>query len=362
MWNAGNAVKDGEEHGSRLAHYHFNDLYISTDLTVATIARRLVLSNSGQRAVNGVIPVPRALHEDLLGLRAEIARASTERGYFEREVQIQYDGVAYRGALIAEPDAEDVNLYEVEAPEIQTWCLRRIGNKPPVLRELNLPQFLFNSLMESVTNRGLVLISGSFGSGKTTTAAACIQSWVEASSEVAITLEDPPEFPLGVPEGQGMIYQVNITDRDPAIAIKHMRRHAPRYVFLGEIRTPETAKELLAMSASGPLVLCTLHASDPIQALTNLILFASSAMEPDMARQMAARCVSLIVHQEMVNGVVQAKLLEIKDDDYGIQQKIRSGRYDLLYEDFNLQKIRREQAAGGGGGAAAQRPRSNVRR
>lgn len=345
MWNAGNALKEGEILGDKIAHYHFNDLYISTDRTEVPIARRLVLSGSGQRALNGVHPVPRQVLPDLENLRKAIAEASTERGYFEREIQIKYDDVAYRGALIAEPDAPDANPYEAVSPEFQTWCLRRIGNAPPVLSELNLPRFLYKALREAVTSRGLVLISGSFGSGKTTTSAACLQTWVEDANEIGITLEDPPEFPLGVPEGKGKIYQINVSDRDPAEAIKHMRRHAPRFVFLGEIRTPETARELLHMSASGPLVLCTIHASDPIQALTSLILFASSSMEPDMARQLAARCVSLIVHQEMVNGVIQAKLLEIKDDDYGIQAKIRQGRYDLLYEDFDNQKVRRANAA-----------------
>ncbi|MFG6573600.1 ATPase, T2SS/T4P/T4SS family [Sulfitobacter sp. 1A13353] len=346
MWNAGNEVKAGEIKGERLAHYHFNDLYISTDRTVAPIARRLVLTGVDQRVINGVHPVPRMVLPDLEGLRKAIHDASMERGYFEREIQIVYDEVAYRGALIAEPDAPGTNPYEAKAPEFQTWCLRRIGNAPPKLSELKLPNFLYKVLKESVTNRGLVLISGSFGSGKTTTSAACLQTWVEDANEVGITLEDPPEFPLAVPEGKGMIYQINVSDRDPAEAIKHMRRHAPRFVFLGEIRTPETARELLHMSASGPLVLCTIHASDPIQALTSLILFASSAMEPDMARQLAARCISLIVHQEMSNGIVQAKLLEIKDDDFGIQSKIRTGRYDLIYEDFETQRIRRNNPGG----------------
>lgn len=347
MWDKGAALAEGEVHGARLAHYHFNDLYISTDRTEKPIARRLVLTGANQRASNGVFAVPEVLHDDLEGLRGEIHNASTERGYFEREIQIKYDGIAYRGALIAEPDAPDANPYEAVAPEFQTWCLRRIGGSPPRLDELRLPPFLYKALKESSTKRGLVLISGSFGSGKTTTSAACLQSWVMDQKEVGITLEDPPEFPLAVPEGQGKIYQINVSDRDPAEAIKHMRRHAPRFVFLGEIRTPETARELLHMSSSGPLVMCTIHAADPVQALTSLILFASSAMEPDMARQLAARCISMIVHQEMVNGVVQAKLLEVRDDDFGMQSKIRQGRYDLLYEDFETQKVRREKLGSG---------------
>jgi twitching motility protein PilT len=262
---------------------------------------------------------------------------------------------AYRGALMASPDPEDHNPYAAEAPDEQTWRLRRTGGSAPFLEDLRMPPFLLKEIKESVNKRGLVLISGSFGSGKTTTSAGCLQTWVRSSNEVGITIEDPPEFPLSVPEGQGKIYQIDITDRDPAVAIKHMRRHAPRYVFLGEIRTPEAARELLHMSASGPLVLCTIHASDPIQALTSLILFASSAMEPDMARQLTARCVSLIVHQELVNGTMQAQMLTIADDDFGIQSKIRSGRYDLINEDFDNQKIKRQNAA------TANRT-SNVRR
>jgi len=65
-----------------------------------------------------------------------------------------------------------------------------------------------------------------------------------------------------------------------------------------------------------------------------------------MARQLTARCVSLIIHQELIEGTMQAQMLTIQDDDFGIQSKIRSGRYDLLYEDFETQKIRRQKAGG----------------
>jgi hypothetical protein len=57
----------------------------------------------------------------------------------------------------------------------------------------------------------------------------------------------------------------------------------------------------------------------------------------------------------MTNGVVQAKLLEIKDDDFGIQSKIRSGRYDLIYEDFDTQRIRRNNANGQQAGGKVRR-------
>lgn len=347
MWDSGVDLKEGEVLGERLAHYHFNDMYISNKTGEPTLFRRLVLQGSGERAVNGVHPAPRILDEQLKLLFIEIQTAAMAEGTFKREIQIMFDGIAYRGALMASPDPEEQNPYQAEAPDEQTWCLRRTGGTAPFMEDLRMPPFLMKELKESVGKRGLVLISGSFGSGKTTTAAGCLQTWVRDSNEVGITIEDPPEFPLAVPEGQGKIYQIDITDRDPAIAIKHMRRHAPRYVFLGEIRTPEAARELLHMSASGPLVLCTIHASDPIQALTSLILFASSAMEPDMARQLTARCVSLIVHQELVNGVMQAKMLTIADDDFGIQSKIRAGRYDLINEDFEQQKIRRQKTSGG---------------
>lgn len=320
-------------------------MYITNKPGEPTLFRCLVLGGSGERAVNGVHPAPRILQPELDRLFQEIQRTSTADGTFKREIQIMFDNIAYRGALMASLDAEDHNPYDAEAPDEQTWCLRRTGGTAPFLDDLRMPAFLYRELKDSVNKRELVLISGSFGSGKTTTSAGCLQTWVKDSNEVGITLEDPPEFPLAVSEGQGKIYQIDITDRDPAVAIKHMRRHAPRYVFLGEIRTPEVARELLHMSASGPLVLCTIHASDPIQELTSLILFASAAMEPEMARQLTARCVSVIVHQELVSGTMQAKMLTIAEDDFGIQNKIRNGRYDLLYEDFDNQKIRRQKTA-----------------
>lgn len=345
MWNKGADLREGEVLGEKLRHYHFNDLYISNNPDEPTLFRRLALSGSGERVMDGVHPAPRSLKADLDLLFAEIRKAAMADGHFKRETQIMFDGVAYRGALMARPDAENDNPYETEEPDLQTWCLRRTGGNAPFLEDLRMPLALQKELLGSVNKRGLVLIAGSFGSGKTTTAAACIQSWVRQANEIGITIEDPPEFPLAVPEGKGHIYQIDITDRDPAVAIKYMRRHAPRYVFLGEIRTPDAARELLHMSSSGPLVLCTIHASDPIKAITSLIQFASSAMETDMAQQLVARCLSLVVHQELVNGTMNANFLTIGDDDFGMQSKIRSGRYDLLYEDFENQKVRRQNAA-----------------
>lgn len=332
--------------GARLKDYTFSDIYVSTDPTRPPLVRRMTLSGSGERPLNGVHRVPEVVVEDVGRLIDETRAASMRRGFFEREVQVTHDGVTYRAGLIAEPSRKAGNPYELQPPDIQTWCLRRVGDTPPKLEDLNLPLSLYRAIRESCNDRGLVLMSGSFGSGKSTAAAASLQDWVQQTGEVGVTLEDPPEFRMDNDYGTGKIYQINTNDTDPAEAIKHVRRYAPRYVFLGEVRTPETARELLHISASGPLAMCTIQASDPIQALTSLILFASSSMSGDMAQQIAARGISMIIHLEMAADGPKANMLRIADNDHGIQSRIRSGRYDLLYEDFDNQRIRRKRDSG----------------
>jgi twitching motility protein PilT len=332
---------DADHDGSKLAQYSFSDLYLTLNGSEKPRLRRLHLKGSTGRIVNGIQPAPPALEQDLSAIAEQIMSDCFRNGQIQRELQIIHDGAVYRGALIAEPDF-NVREKDDDMLGATRWCLRRFEQDLPVLNDLNLPNHIASSLRSSFQSRGLILISGSFGSGKTTTATATILNWINTSSEVAVTLEDPPEYALPTDVGNGRIYQIDITNQDPAEAVKHVRRMAPRYVFLGEIRSPEAARELIHLAVSGPLVICTIHASDPMQAISSLALFSGNSIGQDLSRQLISKSLSLVVHQEMRNGKIHADVFHIGNEDFAIQQKLREGRFDLLHEHMDEQRRRRE--------------------
>ena len=105
------------------------------------------------------------------------------------------------------------------------------------------------------------------------------------------------------------------------------------------------AGELLHMSISGPLTICTIHASDPVQAIVSLFRFASSSMSEDMARDMIAASLLQVFHQEIIAGRVMMKQAQIHGaDNHLIRSKIKSGNFRGLYEDFDRQVINRNSS------------------
>jgi len=90
------------------------------------------------------------------------------------------------------------------------------------------------------------------------------------------------------------------------------------------------------------LTICTIHASDPVQAIVSLFRFAAEAMSEDMAKSMIASCLRQVFHQEIVNGRAILKGGKFTgSDSHLIKAKISSGNFRGLYEDFDRQVINR---------------------
>lgn len=330
----------------RLSSYNFSDLYISIGNDTMPIIKGLRHRSEGFRPKrSGVHSIPVALVRDTATLSRKISDYS-EANEGLREFTIAHDDVMYRCSLIAPPEGR-FSIVDPEKPDfaVQNWCVRHLSDRVPSLSNLGCPGDITRNVMSLRKDRGLMLISGSFASGKTTTASAVIDTWVEAECEVGITLEDPPEMPLArITEDRGAIYQVDLTEKPFHVAIKHARRWSPRYVFLGEIRTPETAAELLHMAISGPLVICTIHSSDPVQAIMSLCRFASQAMDEQTAREMVASSTRMILHQDMANGHVKMQMAQLSGrENYGIRNKIALGQFQKMYEDIERQRINRQK-------------------
>jgi twitching motility protein PilU len=147
---------------------------------------------------------------------------------------------------------------------------RTIADHIPTSQELNLPN-LVNDL--ALAKRGIVIVVGATGSGKSTTLAAMIGHRNENTNGHIITIEDPIEYVH--PHKNCIITQreVGVDCESWQIALKNTLRQAPDVILIGEVRERETMEHAIAFAETGHLVMCTLHANSTNQALDRIINF-----------------------------------------------------------------------------------------
>jgi twitching motility protein PilU len=148
--------------------------------------------------------------------------------------------------------------------------LRTIADRIPTADELNLPA-LINDL--SMAKRGIVMVVGATGSGKSTTLAAMVGYRNENSQGHIITIEDPIEYVH--PHRNCVITQreVGVDCESWSVALRNTLRQAPDVILIGEVRDRETMDHAIAFAETGHLVMCTLHANSTNQALDRVINF-----------------------------------------------------------------------------------------
>jgi twitching motility protein PilU len=146
--------------------------------------------------------------------------------------------------------------------------LRTINTQVPTVAELELPRILENI---SLTKRGLVLVVGATGSGKSTTLAAMIHHRNITAHDHIVTIEDPIEYVHG--HGCCLVTQreLGVDTESWGAALKNTLRQAPDVILIGEIRDPETMSYAVEFAETGHLCLSTLHANNANQALDRII-------------------------------------------------------------------------------------------
>jgi twitching motility protein PilU len=178
--------------------------------------------------------------------------------------------------------------------------LRVINSKIPDLDALALPPVLKEIVM---AKRGLVIMVGATGSGKSTTLAAMVGYRNEHSHGHIITIEDPVEFVH--PHRNCIVTQreVGVDTEDWEVALKNTLRQAPDVIQIGEIRDRETMDHAIAFAETGHLCLATLHANSANQALDRIINFF-----PEERRQQLLMDLSL-----NLKGMISQRLVPLKD-------------------------------------------------
>jgi len=185
--------------------------------------------------------------------------------------------------------------------------MRTITTKIPTMEELALPPILKDVAMSS---RGLVLVVGGTGSGKSTSLAAMIGYRNQNSRGHIITIEDPVEF---VHEhGHCIVTQreVGVTTDSWEVALKNTLRQAPDVILIGEIRDRGTMEHAIAFAETGHLCFATLHANSTNQALDRIINFFPEERRQqllmDLSLNVRAFLSQRLVPREGVKGRVAA--------------------------------------------------------
>ena len=235
----------------RLAELDFMDIYVCLEGRGRAHYRPRKLEESGALDID----VPVEFLEDVERL-AEVLRGDFD-GF---EKGLSYDGIRLRASKL---NAADGTVWS---------AMRRVIDLPPRLEELGFQPEMVPMLRDIGQRSGLIFLCGSTGNGKTTTSTSLLLDYLENYGGVAFTIEDPVEYRLEGRRGKaGYCYQSEIQEESEwGQMLKRSLRWHPRYIFVGEVRTPDAANQLLRAATSGHTVIATMHAGSMEEALEGL--------------------------------------------------------------------------------------------
>ena len=177
--------------------------------------------------------------------------------------------------------------------------IRFVSQQVPEFDSLGLPQVLRDMVMEK---RGLILLVGATGSGKTTTLASMIDSRNELLTGHILTLEDPVEYQFKNKKSIVNQREIGGDTQSLQVALKNALRQAPDVILIGEIRDRETMSAALAYAQSGHLCLATLHGNNSYHALNRILSFYPVEVRPTMLGDLAS-ALKAVVSQRLVRTV-----------------------------------------------------------
>ncbi len=195
-----------------------------------------------------------------------------------------------------------VGRFRVSAMRQRGSCavvVRFISTDIPTIESLNIPPVLAEMIL---AKRGLMLVVGATGSGKSTTLASLLDHRNTNLSGHILTIEDPVEYLFKNKKSIVNQREVGTDTVSLQIALKNALRQAPDVILIGEIRDRETMSQAIAYSQSGHLVLATMHANNSYQALNRVLNFYPVEVRPSMLNDLAS-ALKAIVSQRLLRTV-----------------------------------------------------------
>lgn len=208
-------------------------------------------------------------------------------------------------------------------------ALRVMNERVPTLAELGHPEILTTMARKP---RGLVLVTGPTGSGKSTTLAAMIALINSERACHIITLEDPIEFLH--PHGKSIVNQreINMDSRSFASALRAALREDPDVILVGEMRDTETIATALTAAETGHLVLATLHTGDAAQTIDRIIDAFPAHQQQQVRLQLSLTLQGVVVQQLLprLDGSGRVAALEILVLTPAVRNLIRESKTQQL--------------------------------
>lgn len=247
-------------------------------------------------------------------LRALVSELITEEQVKKYDHELSFDGsMSFGGSRF--------RLHMFKQKECDAMALRLIPEKIPTFREMNLPPVLRKLAM---VRNGLVIVTGTTGSGKSTTLAAIIDEINRNYGKHIITVEDPVEF---VHEHKKSIVnqrEVGVDVLSFSDAVRSAMREDPDILLVGEMRDLETVKNAITMAETGHLVFGTLHTRSVSETVTRIIDLFPPEQQSQIRLQLA-NSIQAVVSQQLLHkiGGGRAPLCEIMMVTPAIQNLIR---------------------------------------
>lgn len=253
---------------------------------------------------------------------AALLREAFSPGAFERvERQFEADLSFYHGT-------ERYRANFSKQKGLQSFSFRIVPQQRLKLNDLQLPLSLCDIIKQP---RGLVLVTGPTGQGKSTTLRALIQEINETQAMRIVTIEDPIEYVFTEEQSQFEQREVGIDTESFAQGIRNAMRQDPNVIFVGEIRDRESIFAAMQAAETGHLVLTTLHADSVAQAIGRIREFYPTSEQGNIS-SLLSRNTHTIICQRLIPNLAGTRTpcLEIMKRDAGVQAAIQSNDLHLL--------------------------------
>ncbi len=271
--------------------------------------------------------VPAALWPEIATLREEMLRVSTLQEVQNHRFRLEHQGMKLR-------------VQRRDTPYGPVFVARRIAAVLRELDDLGLPAGLLPRLCDPELRAGLLLFAGGPGAGKTTAACAMLLARLKRIGGFTWTAENPVEYDLQGPHGAGQCYQEEVGDDGEVkrVLMDTVRSGADTF-YIGEIREEQGARAASLAAASGMLVVSTLHADNPQQAILKMGMLAGF----DGLAQSLRGILTLKLDRQISAAQGARKVLNVQSffvDNEPARLKIREGNMAAISAEMETQKNR----------------------